>query len=194
MYLVEYKQDNFSLIKQEINSYLSELDIKCQGIIPASARAGDNLSKASDKMSWYAGLDVLSSMNAFTSTGMLIEEPLRIPVQDIYRFDHRRIVVGKIESGRVKVGDEICFSPTGKAAVITSLEAWNTDLKASAGAGESIALTLDRELFIERGHVVHSHGSGPLKCRMATLLYEALLDASYIDAFSILWDTMFLVV
>ena len=161
MDLVEYKEENFSLIKQEINSYLSELDIKCQGIIPASARAGDNLSKASDKMSWYAGLDVLSSMNAFTSTGMLIEEPLRIPVQDIYRFDHRRIVVGKIESGRVKVGDEICFSPTGKAAVITSLEAWNSDLKASAGAGESIALTLDRELFIERGHVVHSHGSGP---------------------------------
>jgi bifunctional enzyme CysN/CysC len=161
MDLVEYKQGNFSLIKREISSYLSELDIKCQGIIPASARAGDNLSKASSKMSWYSGLDVLSSMNAFKSTAMLIEGPLRIPVQDIYRFDHRRIVVGKIESGRVKVGDEICFSPTGKAAVITSLEAWNSDLKVSAGAGESIALTLDRELFIERGHVVHSHGSGP---------------------------------
>ena len=161
MDLVEYKPEAFSVVKGEINSYLTELDIKCLGVIPASARTGDNLSTLSNKMPWYTGLDVLSSMKAFKSTGVLIEEPLRIPVQDIYRFDHRRIIVGKIESGRLKVGDEICFAPTGKTSVITGLEAWNSDFKVSAGAGESVAFTLDRELFIERGHVVHSHGGGP---------------------------------
>jgi len=161
MDLVEYKQGPFSAVEQEINAYLTELNIKCQGVIPAAARSGDNLTKASSKIAWYSGSDVLSSMSSFKSTEMLVEEPLRVPVQDIYHFDHRRIIVGKIESGRLKVGDEVYFSPTGKAALITGLEGWNSDLKVSAAAGESVALTLDRELFIERGHVVHKHGHGP---------------------------------
>ena len=161
MDLIGYKQESFNAVKQEIASYLVELDINCCGIIPASAREGGNLVELAANMSWYSGCTVLGSLEFFAQHTGLIEKSLRLPVQDIYHFDHRRIVVGKIESGRLKVGDEVGFAPNGKRAVITSLEVWKGKPKVSAGAGESVALTLDRELFIERGQIIYDTGKGP---------------------------------
>ena len=161
MDLVGYKQEAFNAVKQEIASYLVELDINCCGIIPASAREGGNLVDLTANMPWYSGSTVLASLEFFAPPTGLIEKSLRLPVQDIYHFDHRRIVVGKIESGRLKVGDEVGFAPNGKRAVITGLEVWNGKPKVSAGAGEAVALTLDRELFIERGQIIYDTGKGP---------------------------------
>jgi bifunctional enzyme CysN/CysC len=39
--------------------------------------------------------------------------------------DDRRIVAGRVESGRVKVGDRLFFSPSNKSSVIKSIEAFN---------------------------------------------------------------------
>ena len=161
MDLVGYTQRSFNAIEKEIASYLVELDIKCHEVIPASARGGENLVVRATSMPWYSGPTVLSSFDFFSSPRVLVEESLRLPVQDIYHFDHRRIVVGKIESGCLKVGDEVGFSPTGKGACVTGLESWNSKRKVSAEAGESVALTLDRELFIERGQIIHGVGKGP---------------------------------
>ena len=44
------------------------------------------------------------------------ERPLRMPVQDVYKFDQRRIIAGRIEAGRLQVGDEVVFSPSNKTA------------------------------------------------------------------------------
>ena len=37
--------------------------------------------------------------------------PLRMPVQDVYRSEDRRIIVGRIETGRLSVGDPYCSPP-----------------------------------------------------------------------------------
>ena len=156
MDLVDHAQKPFEDVARQIRSYLEELDIQCQTVIPVTARDGDNLVVLSERMSWYRGSTVVKALEALSPASLLIDKPLRLPVQDIYHFDSRRIVVGRIESGRLKVGDEVSFSPTGKVATITGLEQWNAARKISAGAGESVALTLDRELFIERGQIIHS--------------------------------------
>jgi hypothetical protein len=83
--------------------------------------------------------------------------PLRLPVQAVYKFDDRRIVAGRIQSGRIAVGDEIAVAPSGKRAVVRSIEAWPGNGAAEpreAGAGQSVGITLDRELFIARGDVI----------------------------------------
>ncbi len=156
MDLVAHAKNNFMEVAKQIRSYLDELNINTQVIIPVVARDGDNLVIHSQKMPWYEGPTVVEALKALPKASLLIDEPLRLPVQDIYHFDSRRIVVGRIESGRLKIGDEVCFSPTGKVAVITSFEKWNVSQQISASAGESVAFTLDRELFIERGQIIHS--------------------------------------
>ena len=156
MDLVDHAKNSFMDVAKQILSYLDELNINTQVIIPVVARDGDNLIIHSQRMPWYEGPTVVEALNALPAASLLIDKPLRLPVQDIYHFDSRRIIVGRIESGRLKIGDEVCFSPTGKVAVITSFEKWNVSRKISAGAGESVAFTLDRELFIERGQIIHS--------------------------------------
>jgi bifunctional enzyme CysN/CysC len=92
--------------------------------------------------------------------------PLRLPVQAIYKFDDRRIVAGRIESGHLASGDEIVIMPAGKIAKIKSVESWPaTPLEGPQTAGRSVGITLDRELFIERGDIIAHAGSAPRETR-----------------------------
>jgi bifunctional enzyme CysN/CysC len=91
---------------------------------------------------------------------------LRLPVQAIYKFDDRRIVAGRIESGRLASGDEIVIMPAGKIAKIKSVESWPvTPLDRVQTSGRSVGITLDRELFLERGDVIAHAGSAPRDTR-----------------------------
>jgi bifunctional enzyme CysN/CysC len=83
-------------------------------------------------------------------------------VQAIYKFDDRRIVAGRIESGHLAAGDEIVIMPAGKIAKIKTVEGWpTTPVKGAQTAGRSVGITLDRELFIERGDVIAHLGDSP---------------------------------
>ena len=76
-------------------------------------------------------------------------------MQAIYKFDDRRIVAGRVESGSIGAGDEIVIMPAGKIAKVKSVESWpQTPVTARQGAGRSVGITLDRELFLERGDVI----------------------------------------
>ena len=91
---------------------------------------------------------------------------LRLPVQAIYKFDDRRIVAGRIESGSLAAGDEIVIMPAGKIAKIRTVEGWPaTPVKGVQTAGRSVGITLDRELFIERGDVIAHVGDSPRDTR-----------------------------
>jgi bifunctional enzyme CysN/CysC len=76
-----------------------------------------------------------------------------LPIQDVYRFDERRILAGRIESGTLKVGDRLVFSPTNKVSTVKTIERWNAPASAQALAGESIGITLTEQIFVERGEV-----------------------------------------
>ena len=91
------------------------------------------------------------------------EGGLRLPLQDVYKFDGRRILAGRVEAGRVRVGDEVMISPGGKVTKVTSLAAWlERDLKDEASAGESVGLIVSDEFFNRRGEVVSLPGSPPV--------------------------------
>ena len=100
-------------------------------------------------------------MDQFSTPAPDTDLPLRLPVQDVYKFDKRRIVAGRIESGKLAVGDALTFSPSNKSAKIQSIESWNVDhIPTSAEAGQSIGITLDQQIFVERGEVA-SHLTSP---------------------------------
>jgi bifunctional enzyme CysN/CysC len=161
MDLVGYSADRFGAVAEEYRDYLASLGVEPVGFIPISAREGDNIATRSRAMPWYQGPTVIKALDQFTSEPGAQERPLRLPIQDVYKFDQRRILAGRIESGRLAVGDTLLFSPSNKTARVRSIEAWSTPEQPSeAGAGESVGITLDEQIFVERGEVA-SHLEQP---------------------------------
>src|SRR5262249_8010256 len=90
-------------------------------------------------------------------------QPLRFPIQDVYRFDERRILAGRVESGALKVGDRLLFIPGNKTSTVKSIERWNAPSRDVATAGESVGVTLTEQIFVERGAVAALEASLPFE-------------------------------
>jgi len=163
---VDFSASRFAEISDEIAAHLSGLGVNPAAIIPISARDGDGVKIHTPRIGWYRGPTVVEALDALEPARPLEALPLRLPVQAIYKFDDRRIVAGRIESGSLAAGDEIVIMPTGKIAKIKSVESWPvTPLLGRQGAGRSVGITLDRELFVERGDVIAHVGQSPSDTR-----------------------------
>jgi bifunctional enzyme CysN/CysC len=100
---------------------------------------------------------VLEALDAIPDATRDTNQPLRFPIQDVYRFDHRRILAGRIEAGTVKTGDQLLFLPSGRTSVVRSIESWNSPHVDTLAAGAPAGVTLSDQLFVERGSVaVHA--------------------------------------
>ena len=162
MDLVGYRQDVFDAIEKEYREFLGQLKVTPQRVVPASAKLGDNIAARSDRMPWYSGPTVLEALEQFRKQTP-VEQALRFPVQDVYKFDARRIIAGRITAGRLKVGDRLVFSPSNKTATVKSVEAFNIEPPPAEGrAGQSVWVTLDEHIFIERGEIASHQDSIPL--------------------------------
>ncbi|UVT15515.1 MAG: adenylyl-sulfate kinase [Nitrospira sp.] len=163
MDLVGYRQDVFEGIEKEYREFLGQFKAVPSQFIPVSAKLGDNIANRSGQMSWYSGPTVLETLSAFQKEAARSEQPLRLPVQDVYKFDARRIITGRIAAGRLKVGDHLIFSPSNKRATIRTVEAFNIEPQPTEGqAGQSIGVTLDEQIFVERGEVASLQAHLPL--------------------------------
>jgi bifunctional enzyme CysN/CysC len=158
MDLVGYRQDVFDGIEKEYREFLGQFKAVPSQFIPVSAKLGDNIANRSTTMSWYSGPTVLDTLGAFSKEAARAEQPLRLSVQDVYKFDARRIITGRITAGRLKVGDHLVFSPSNKRANIRTVEAFNIEPQPTEGqAGQSIGVTLDEQIFVERGEIASHH-------------------------------------
>jgi bifunctional enzyme CysN/CysC len=163
---VDFSEARFNDIKTEITEHLTGLGVTPTAVIPISARDGDGVAELAPRIGWYKGPTVVGALDTLTPTRALTELPLRLPVQAIYKFDDRRIVAGRIESGHLTAGDEIVIMPTGKIAKIKTVESWPvTPLKERQSAGRSVGITLDRELFLERGDIISHTNASPRDTR-----------------------------
>ena len=164
MDLIDYSRKKFDTLKQQIVDYLSEIKLHCNTIVPIAARDGQGLVESSSKMPWYSGPTFIETLDNIPQPNSPNELPTRLPIQDIYKFDERRIIAGRIESGTLKINDTLLFSPSNKRAAVASFETWNTkEKKTKAMAGESVAIVLDEEIFIERGHVASLADNAPIE-------------------------------
>ncbi|MGH7231693.1 MAG: GTP-binding protein, partial [Nitrospiraceae bacterium] len=163
MDLVGYREDVFNGIEKEYREFLGQLKVVPERVIPVSAKLGDNIAERSRHMAWYHGPIVLDALELFKKETARSEQPLRFPIQDVYKFDARRILAGRITAGRLKVGDRLVFSPSNKSVQVKSVEAFNTEPSpAEAHAGQSIGITLDEQIFIERGEIASHRDAIPL--------------------------------
>jgi bifunctional enzyme CysN/CysC len=165
MDLVGYDEGHFARIEEEFRAFLKGIGaVNPRQFVPVSAIGGENLASRSPKMSWYRGPTLLETLDGFDKAPGKAEAPFRMPVQAVYKFssvgDERRIISGRVEAGRVKVGDKVVFSPSNKSTTIASIEGWNAPARAEIEAGWSTGFTLSEELYVTRGEVM-SHAERP---------------------------------
>src|SRR3990172_1768523 len=163
MDLINYSQTRFQELKNEALLFLDSMKIKPQRIIPISAKQGDNIGSVSGNMSWYQGPFILEALDQFNIRESLNDKPFRFPIQDVY-YDVLRstcdvpaerrtsnvepILVGRVSSGKIRVGDEVIIFPTKTRTRVKSIEIFHKekDIKLEAEAGESIGVTLEDDL------------------------------------------------
>ena len=154
MDLVKHDPEVFYKIKSEYTEFLNSMGVEAAEYIPVSAKLGENIAHRSENMTWYQGPTVLEMLDQFEDKMPEVNQPFRLPLQDVYKFDERRILAGRVESGTAKVGDEVIFSPSNKRGVIKSVEGWSVDKEAKTiEASQSVGITLTEQIFVERGDI-----------------------------------------
>src|SRR6202022_2690428 len=108
---VHFSAARFTEISNEISAHLIGLGVTPTAVIPISARDGDGVAERTPKIRWYDGPTVVEALDALEPARPLEQLALRLPGQAIYKFDDRRIVAGRIESGSLGAGDEIVIMP-----------------------------------------------------------------------------------
>jgi sulfate adenylyltransferase large subunit len=160
MDLVEYSKQKFDAVKKEILEFLNSINITPLNVIPISAKKGDFVAEYTENMNWYEGPSVIDALDSLEDTAPDYEKPLVYPVQDTYYFGER-LLVGRVESGRLAKNDEIVVLPANKKTTIADIKVFEKE-KTEAETGESIALTLTDLFPMERGDIIAHPDARPI--------------------------------
>lgn len=161
MDLVAYSESHYSAVAAEFREFLRTLNITPIHVIPVAAKLGENVVQRAASMPWWKGPTAAEALDQFQAEVLPTDKPLRFSLQDIYRFDERRIFAGRIETGRLKVGDKLVFQPGHRTATVRSLEGWPTSPGDTASTGESVAFQLAEQIFVERGALASVEATPP---------------------------------
>ena len=158
---INYDENKYLQVRKQLEEYLTKINIKALNNIPISAKIGDNISTKSKKISWYDGKPLVNVLDNYNCNDNQMENILRFPVQDIYKVSDKRIIVGRIESGKINLGDELLVMPSNEKVKIKSFEEWPKPKK-EYNTGECLGLTLSDEIFVDKGNII-SHPNKPPK-------------------------------
>jgi len=164
MDLADFSEKRFRQIEKDYAAFLQTLGVTARTFLPISASSGENvITDGGGAMPWFRGATLLAALDKLEVVGSASDLPLRFPIQDVYRMENRRIFAGRIESGTLRTGEELLFSPHNKTARVATIERWGTATREFAGAGESIGITLSDHIFIERGHIASHETDAPVE-------------------------------
>lgn len=150
MDLVGYSRETFTEVKASIEKALVRFNIRPSYIIPISASNGENVAK-NEKLSWYDGPTVLQALDSFKEL-KIEEKDLRFPVQDIYDIEGARVVVGRVEAGVLRKGQEVEIFPARKKAKVLDIKKFLEDNVTEAPTGDCAGICLDQT--VQRGDLL----------------------------------------
>ncbi|MCH4168953.1 MAG: GTP-binding protein [Streptococcaceae bacterium] len=163
MDLINYSKSRFQEVQTDLLQFLDSLNLKVLDFIPVSAFYGENILNQTGVMSWYSGKTLIEVLDSIEKNPDIAKQPLRFPIQDVYKFDNRRIIAGRIESGTISVGDTIQIFPEGRKTVVESFAYWQeSDKKQKALPGESVGITVRDEFFNNRGELITHPATPPI--------------------------------
>lgn len=158
MDLVEFDRTVYERIVAAYSEFAATLGLKDITPIPLSALTGDNVVERSDEMPWYEGPPLIELLESISVHDESHNAPFRFPVQLVARHNGHeandfRGYMGRIESGKVSVGDKLLVQPSGQSATVKDIVTLEGSHQ-SAQAGQSVTLLLSEYLDISRGDLL----------------------------------------
>jgi len=181
---VQYSCARFEEIKKVVNNFLREVGYKKDPpapFVPVSGLAADNLTTKSSAMAWYGGATVVDALDALGPINRPAEKPLRLPVLKVHEIAGTgTVVVGRVETGSLRVGIKAIFSPGGQIAEVRSIEA-NGERVTEARGGDIVGFSLGggiRPGDIRRGMVASYSTNDPAADAEVFLAQVVVLDVA----------------
>src|SRR5579864_114274 len=158
MDLVDFSETVFAAVARSVKEFTASIGATHSYLVPISAKYGDNVVQASARTLWYAGKPLLALLETLPPAIRMHHAPFRFPVQLVRRHpaadgSQIRRYLGRIESGRIRIGDEVAVMPGGKTTRVRALATFDSGLE-RAEAGQSLAIEVQDELDIARGDML----------------------------------------
>jgi len=195
---VDYKEDVFNKVKEEVSALLKTVGFKPENItfLAVSGLKGDNIAKKSENMSWYKGPTLLEQFDLFAEPKKPTDLPMRMAIQDVYEITGIGTVpVGKIETGIMRVGQKVKILPgrSGKGidGEIRSIEMHHEQLQ-EAPAGDNVGVNIRGvgKKDITRGDVICDAGkpatmASEFTAQIAVINHPTVIAKGYTPVFHV---------
>ncbi len=185
---VNYDQKRYEQIVTTLKKFLKILgyDPNKVPFVPVSALKGDNLDEPSPNMPWYKGPTLIQALDMLQPPPRPVDKPLRIPIQDVYSITGVGTVpVGRVESGKLRVGDKVVFMPPNKIGEVRSIETHHTRIE-EALPGDNIGFNVRgvSKNDIRRGDVAGHPDNPPtvaeeITARIVVLWHPTAIGVGY---------------
>src|SRR3989344_1506236 len=158
--------------------------------IPTAAQLGDNIFKKSTNMPWYTGPTIIEALDNFELPIRPTTKPLRLPVQDAYTITGVGTVpVGRVETGILKVNDQLVFEPSGAKGEVKSIEMHHQQMP-EAKPGDNVGFNVRGigKNDVKRGDVA-GHPTNPptvvkeFTAQIIVLQHPTVITAGYTPVF-----------
>lgn len=145
-----YSEARFKEIKDEVSQYLGKIGYKIDKVqfVPYSGWTGCNMLEKSEHMPWFKGPTLIEALDALEEPKRPHDKPLRLPLQDVYKIAGIGTVpVGRVETGIIKAGMTVTFSPKGvlkdPTTKVQSVEMHHVDMSAEgANPGDNVGFAI----------------------------------------------------
>jgi len=175
---VNYAEDRYEEIKKEVSAYIKKVGYVAEKVhfVPISGWTGDNMMEKSPLMPWYKGPCLLEALDTIEPPKRPTDRPLRLPLQDVYKIGGIGTVpVGRVETGVLKPGMVVRFSPTEKETEVKSVEMHHEALP-EAVPGDNVGFNVKNLSVkdIRRGFVTSDTKREPA-CESAWFLAQVII-------------------
>jgi elongation factor 1-alpha len=162
---VNYSADRYNEIRDELTKFLGKCGypVKKMEFIPISGWVGDNMLTRSDNTKWYKGPTLLEALDAIKPPKRPIDKALRLPLQDVYKIGGIGTVpVGRVETGVLRPGTVVTFSPAQLSTEVKSIEMHHENLE-QAVPGDNVGFNVKNVSVkdIKRGMVCGDSKTDP---------------------------------
>jgi len=168
---VKYSKERFDEIKKEATMFLKKSGYKVEQIpfIPISGLNGTNLTSMTDEpgLKWYAeqkgAMCLIDALDTKEAPVRPSDKPLRLPINDVFKISGVGTVpVGRVETGIIKPGMVIKFTPSGLSSECKSVEMHHEKLP-EAIPGDNVGFQVRNIAVkdIKRGYVCSDEKNQP---------------------------------